>query len=76
MKVYKEMNLRNFEFWSRAKDNAETLTSEQLDMVDSILEELYPYGMNETEINNFFGFGFNTIRKWLGIEKEEEDGEE
>ena len=76
MKVYKEMNLRNFEFWSRAKDNAETLTSEQLDMVDSILEELYPYGMNETEINNFFGFGFDTIREWLGIEKEEEDGEE
>ena len=73
MKVYKEINLRDFEFWSRAKDNAETLTSEQLDMVDSILEELYPYGMNETEINNFFGFGFDTIRKWLGIEKEEDE---
>ena len=76
MKVYSEINLRDFEFWSGAKDNAETLTSEQLDMVDSILEELYPYGMNETEINNFFGFGFDTIREWLGIEKEEEDGEE
>ena len=74
MKVYSEINLRDFKFWSRAKDNAETLTSEQLDMVDSILEELYPYGMNETEINNFFGFGFDTIRKWLGIDNEE--GEE
>ena len=73
MKVYSEINLRDFEFWSGAKDNAETLTSEQLDKVDSILEELYPYGMNETEINNFFGFGFDTIRKWLGIEKEEDE---
>ena len=73
MKVYSEINLRDFKFWSRAKDNAETLTSEQLDMVDSILEELYPYGMNETEINNFFGFGFDTIRKWLGIDNEEEE---
>ena len=73
MKVYSEINLRDFKFWSRAKDNAETLTSEQLDMVDSILEELYPYGMNETEINNFFGFGFDTIRKWLGINNEEEE---
>lgn len=73
MKVYSEINLRDFEFWSRAKDNAETLSSEQLDKVDSILEELYPYGMNETEINNFFGFGFDTIRKWLDIEKEEDD---
>ena len=73
MKVYKEINLRDFEFWSRAKDNAETLTSEQLDKVDSILEELYPYGMNETEINNFFGFGFDTIREWLGIEEEKDE---
>lgn len=73
MKVYSEINLRNFKFWGGAKDNVETLTSEQLDMVDSILEELYPYGMNETEINNFFGFGFDTIRKWLGIEKEEDE---
>ena len=40
MKVYSEINLRAFKFWSRAKDNAQTLTSEQLDMVDSILEEL------------------------------------
>lgn len=73
MKVYKEINLRDFEFWSGAKDNAETLSSEQLDMVDSILEELYPYGMNKTEINNFFWFGFDTIREWLGIEKEEDE---
>ena len=73
MKVYSEINLRDFEFWSRAKDNAGTLTNEQLDKVDSILEELYPYGMNETEINNFFGFGFDTIREWLGIEKEEDE---
>ena len=76
MKVYKEINLRDFEFSCGAKDNAETLTSEQLDMVDSILEKLYPYGMNETEINGFFGFGFDTIREWLGIKDEEEEEDE
>ena len=76
MKVYKEMNLRDFKFWSGAKDNAETLSSEQLDMVDSILEDAYPDGMDETQINDFFWFDFDTIREWLGIEKEEEDGEE
>ena len=32
MKVYSEINLRNFKFWCGAKDNAETLTSEQLDI--------------------------------------------
>ena len=75
MKVYKEMNLRDFKFWSGAKDNAETLTDEQLDMVDSILEELYPYGMNETEINDFFWFEFDTIREWLGIKEDDEEEE-
>ena len=76
MKVYKEINLRDFEFWSGAKSNAETLTDEQLDMVDSILEELYPYGMDETQINDFFWFEFDTIREWLGIKDEEEEEEE
>ena len=33
MKIYKEESLQNFEFWSGAKANAETLTSEQLDTV-------------------------------------------
>ena len=58
---------------SGAKDNAETLTSEQLDMVESILEDAYPDGMEDTQINDFFWFEFDTIREWLGIEKEEEE---
>ena len=76
MKVYKEINLRNFKFWSGAKDNAETLTSEQLDIVESILEDAYPDGMEETQINDFFWFDFDTIREWLGIKDEEEEEEE
>ena len=76
MKVYSEINLRDFEFWSGAKLNAETLTSEQLDMVESILEDAYPDGMDETQINDFFWFDFDTIREWLGIKDEEEEEEE
>ena len=68
MKAYKEMNLRDFEFWSGAKSNAETLTDEQLDMVESILEDAFPDGMDETQINDIFWFDFDTIRDWLGIE--------
>ena len=73
MKVYKEMNLRDFKFWSGAKDNAETLTDEQLDMVESILQDACPDGMSETKINDFFWFGFDTIREWLGIEEEKDE---
>ena len=68
MKAYKEMNLRDFEFWSGAKSNAETLTDEQLDMVESILEDAFPDGMDVTQINDIFWFDFDTIREWLGIE--------
>ena len=73
MKVYKEINLRDFNFWSGAKSNAETLTNEQLDMVESILEDAYPDGMEEVQINDLFWFDFDTIREWLGIEKEEDE---
>ena len=73
MKVYSEINLRDFEFWSGAKLNAETLTSEQLDTVESILEDAYPDGISETQINDFFWFEFDTIREWLGIKDEEEE---
>lgn len=73
MKVYSEKSLRNFEFWSGAKSNAEELTLEQIDMVESILEELYPDGMEDVQINDFFWFEFDTIREWLGIKDEEEE---
>ena len=55
MKIYSEKSLRNFEFWSGAKENANELTSAQLDEVETILEDLYPNGMDETQIKTCFG---------------------
>ena len=54
MKIYKEERLRNFEFWSGACDRVKYLTDEELDTIESILEECNPEGMTETEINDFF----------------------
>ena len=72
MKIYSEKSLRNFEFWSGAKENVNELTSAQLDEVETILEDLYPEGMSETQINDLFWFDFDTIKEWLGITDEEE----
>lgn len=72
MQIYREESLRNFEFWSGAKENANELTGAQLDEVESILEDMYPDGMDETEINDLFRFEFDTIKEWLGITDEEE----
>ena len=75
MKIYSEKSLRNFEFWSGAKENANELTSAQLDEVETILEDLYPEGMDETQINDLFWFEFDTIKEWLNITDEEEEEE-
>ena len=71
MKIYKEESIQNFEFWIGAKENAETLTSEQLDTVEAILEDLYPEGISATQLNDIFRFDFDQIQEWLGIESEE-----
>ena len=73
MKVYNEITLsnRNFEFCGSAKENAESLTNEQLDTVESILENLYPEGISATQLNDIFRFDFDQIQEWLGIEPEE-----
>lgn len=73
MKLTSEKSLSNFNFWSGAKSNAEELTKSQLDTVESILEYIYPDGMNETSVNDLFWFEFDTVKEWLGIEEEEEE---
>ena len=75
MKIYSEKSLRNFEFWSGAKENANELTGAQLDEVETILEDLYPEGMDETQINDLFWFDFDTVKEWLNITDEEEEEE-
>lgn len=71
MKMATEKSLRDFQFWSGAKDRAEKLSGSQLDEIEEQLEELYPEGMDETQINDLFWFDFDTVAEWLGYENEE-----
>ena len=73
MKIYTEQSLRDFQFWSGAKDFAETLTNSQLDTVETILEDLYPDGITETEVNDLFWFDQDAIRDWLDLPTEEQE---
>jgi hypothetical protein len=75
MKISTEQSLNNFTFWSGAKYNAAELTRDQLDTIESMLEDIYPDGMDETVLNDFFWFEFDTVKEWLGIEEEEEEEE-
>ena len=75
MKLYSEKSLSGFEFWSGAKDNAEKLTSKQMDQIESTLEDVYPDGLSETELNDLFWFDFETVAEWIGMSVCENCGE-
>ena len=72
MKIYKEVNAYNFDFWSGAKDTVKYLTDEEVNIIFEMLEELYPEGMDETQVNDFFWFEDDTIAEWLGYRSFEE----
>ena len=72
MRVYKEESLSNFEFWSGAKDRAKYLIYKDFDIIESILEDAYPDGIDETTINDLFWFEEDTIAEWLGYTDFEE----
>lgn len=72
MKIYAETSLINFEFWAGAKDTVKYLTDEELTQIEYMLEELYPEGIDETAVNDFFWFEEDTIAEWLGYNDFEE----
>lgn len=75
MKIYEEKSLNDFEFWSGAKSNAEMLTIAELDEVEAMFEEIYPDGITDTEINDFFWFDFGYICELIGLEYDEDEDE-
>ena len=77
MRIYSETSLESFEAWSGAVDTLDRVREAgKCDELESILEDLYPDGMSETELNDLLWFEPETVFEWLGIEEEEEEEEE
>lgn len=72
MKIYTDTTLSSFDFWAGAKDTVKYLTDEELDTIEMLLEDAYPEGMTETEVNDFFWFEDDTIAEWLDYNDFEE----
>ena len=72
MIITSETSLENFEFWGGAKDLADMLSHKELEIIEELLEDSYPEGMRDTEINDFFAYEGETIAEWLGYEKEDD----
>ena len=64
MKVYSDISLKNFGAWAGAAETLDALTEDEIDMIETILED--EYGIDECELNDFLWFETDTIAKWLG----------
>ena len=72
MKITSEMSLKNFKAWSGAKDTLNKLIElDKCDELEFILDDLYPDGLTETELNDILWFDDEWIYETLGIEEEE-----
>ncbi len=72
MRIYREIPLREFDFWAGAKDRVKYLTHYELDQIEEMLEEICPDGLSETDLNDLFWHEDDLIAEWLGYESFEE----
>ena len=85
MIITKEVTLSNFEAWSGAVDTINALTLDERQQLELCLEDMYPEGMDETELNDMLWFNTDFIAECLGYtdwealeraHREEEEEEE
>ena len=73
MTITYELDLNSFQAWSGAKETLERIQREEkYEELENILEELYPDGMTETELNDLLWFDSESVYEWLGIRSEEQ----
>ena len=77
MKIFIEQGIADFEAWSGAKETQQRIIDENKeDEFDQLIEELYPDGIDETQLNDILWFEEDWIFEQLGISDEEEQEEE
>lgn len=73
MTITYELDLNRFKAWSGAKETLERIQREgKCEELENVLEELYPDGMTETELNDLLWFDSESVYEWLGIRSEEQ----
>ncbi len=72
MKVVNEnLSLRNFDAWAGAKGTKELiLDNNKEDEFEFLMEELYPDGMTDTQLNDILWFEEDWICEMLNIDNE------
>ena len=80
MKIVSEISISEFQSWSGAKDTQKRILEENKENeFDRLIEELYPDGLTDTQLNDILWFEEDWIFEQLGIsdeDPEEDEGEE
>lgn len=75
--INENQTLRNFDAWSGAVDTKDRIISEgKANEFDYLIEELYPDGLTNTQLNDILWFESDWIFEMLDISEEEDEEEE
>lgn len=71
MTITYELDLNSFKAWSGAVDTLDRVRREgKCAELEAILEDTYPDGMTETELNDLLWFDSESVYEWLGMRSE------
>ena len=74
MIIKTEKNLRSFEAWSGAIETKKIILNLGLEEeFEGLIDECYPEGLTDTELNDILWFDADWILENLGIKEEEEE---
>ena len=69
MRVYQEISFEDFDAWSGA---VEIIDAGKAEEFEALVEELFPNGVDATELNDFLWFDDDYIFESLGITEDDE----
>lgn len=75
--IIENFDITDFEAWSGGKDTLERIIEEDKEKeFESLVEEQWPDGVADTELNDYLWFEDETIFQYLGISDEEAEEED
>lgn len=66
--IVENMKIADFEAWSGGVDTKKTIIENGLcDEFDSLIEDCYPNGLTDTQLNDILWFGSDWVFESLGV---------
>lgn len=69
--IFNNHSIENFEAWSGAKDTVQTIIdNDKVKEFDFLMDDLYPEGLTDTELNDILWHDSDWVYEMLNIEVE------